>query len=198
MSVLGKLGAAIGVVVAIAGLGVAAPACSKSVPQAVCKAVCDCEHCSSETERITCAEYEADLRVATDYGCDAKWNAWADCVQSEGTCIDATATYSTKAMGHCSRLYDIGLPCAQTSDCAPLGVSGAACIDGKCQLKQCEETGRSCSEDAECPTSVDKCATQANDLASCEAAASGHPGTFPTAQPRPTSPGSPAPSGTGG
>lgn len=179
--------------VAIATLALVATSCSKSAPQSLCDTICDCEHCGTQAEELACASAEADLRVATDYGCEAQWNAWADCVQGQGVCVDAKATFSTKLPGHCTKLYDIGLPCTATTDCTPLGVSSATCIAGKCQTRQCEENGQICSADTDCPTTGDKCSTQAADLATCEAKASGHPGAVTTSgtsqSPSPASPG---------
>jgi hypothetical protein len=184
-------------------LGAAAGACKKSVPDALCQTICDCEHCSTVAEETSCAKLEADLKVATDYGCDGQWNAWADCMQGQGQCIADKALYSTAETGHCSKLFDIGLPCTATSDCAALKVDSATCTAGHCQAKQCEENGALCSVDADCPTGKDKCTSQLADLGTCERAASGHPGTISTGAPvaapgTPSSPGSTGPAQTGG
>ena len=190
-----NLGRAAAAALAIGALGVLGAACSKSVPQSLCKAVCDCEHCGTDREDILCAGLEAELRVATDYGCDDKWNAWADCVESQGTCLDAKATYSTKQTGACSGLSDIGLDCTAKSDCTPLGVTGVDCISSRCQVRQCAETGQTCSTNADCVTTKDKCETQAADLTTCEAKASGHPGTISTSTGGQPAPGTPSPAG---
>ena len=195
MNALPNLRRAVGALLAVATLGLLGAACSKSVPQALCSTICDCEHCATQTEDLTCAGLEAQLRVATDYGCDDKWNAWADCAQAQGACVETKATFSTMQAGHCTRLYDIGLPCAQTSECGALGVKGATCISGHCQMKQCEESGQSCTVDAECVTAEDKCGPQATDLAACEAAASGHAKADTTGAAPPSSPGAPSPAG---
>lgn len=186
-----RFGRAAGAAVVLGVFGGAVGACSKSVPESLCKTICDCEHCGSQTEDLSCAKLETDLKVATDYGCDDRWNAWANCKQGQGTCIEVKATFSTAEPGQCSNLVDIGLPCAQTSDCAALQVPGTACVSGRCQAKQCKENGQLCTEDIDCPTGQDKCLAQLVDLATCEAKASGHPGTFSTGIPSPSSPGTP-------
>ena len=75
---------------AILALGTA---CSRA--DDLCALVCDCEHCNDYEEDAVCAEYQLGLDAAKNYECDSAWEAWADCFETQGNCVESRAEYTT-------------------------------------------------------------------------------------------------------
>ncbi len=143
------------VLVAGCAAPLAASGCSGGSADDLCALLCDCEHCNDRVEREACDQYAADLESAKAYGCDSQWTALADCVQEKGVCDEKAAFFSTAENAKCNEYGDTGLPCSTDSACAPLGIEGAACIEGSCKYTVCAcsqfgDSGFPCGSDAEC------------------------------------------------
>ncbi|MRG90383.1 hypothetical protein [Polyangium spumosum] len=86
-------------------LGLAgAVGCSRA--QVVCGVICECEHCSDETEIRTCNDLATQEDVADAYGCGDAWTTYTVCVEEQGTCDAREARFSTEDENNNDRCGD--------------------------------------------------------------------------------------------
>lgn len=147
-----------------------------SQPQTLCDLVCECEHCNDYAEEAECARREAELAVAEAYGCESEWEAYATCIEDDGTCDEQKARFSTQGPGQCSGVLDTQFPCTMADECQQFGGETVwTCIAGMCSGKSCAGGGNApCRQDNDCDGGADKCGLQASNLNECQTQATGH------------------------
>ncbi|TKC95875.1 hypothetical protein [Polyangium fumosum] len=76
------------------GLASASVGCSRA--QVICDIICECEHCSDESEIQTCEQLATQENVADAYDCGDAWVTYTTCVEEQGTCNETDARYTTE------------------------------------------------------------------------------------------------------
>jgi hypothetical protein len=144
-----------------------APGCSQA--SQICSMVCECEHCNDIAEDARCEAISASQDVADVYDCAEEWTAYADCYETEGTCEEEEANYTTREPGSCSATSSSGITCMTNSDCLNLGYQGVSCENMECVYPSCagDDTGQPCESDSDCQGGKDKCEEEGAKLNEC-------------------------------
>lgn len=146
------------------------PACD-SLQTTLCDLQCECEHCNDLDHDLLCERLDWMRDVSASYDCEEQWEDWGGCVESEGTCDEVAARFSTEQPGSCSVQEDSGFPCDSSADCSSMGPT-YACDQGTCWTSACAGTNDPCTHDSDCPTAQDRCEVQRAVLSTCLTAAS--------------------------
>lgn len=140
--------------------------------QAVCDLECECEHCSDLEHDLRCAGHAWRQDVAATYGCEDKFDSWAECVEANGKCNDRTASFTTHATGSCNAGQPTNYGCISSADCTAVFGAGASCDGNVCLTKLCANVGNACQSDVDCVQGVDLCSEEADALYACQNEAS--------------------------